>query len=356
MFLNPERNSLPDIDSDFSSHRRHEVIEYLQDKYGINHIANIGTYQTMTSKAILKNVSKVMGIDHNIVNEWNKNIPAPNGNVMPIGVAIEEIPVIKEASEEYPELFELAEELQKMPKSKGVHASGVQISPVELSSNLPLMVSRSGEVTTQYEGGPLEDIGYVKFDILGVKVLSVIELAINLIKERHNVTINIRELEPTDRNVFRLIKEGNTGFLFQIASPGMTDIFKQLNKVDFDSLIAGISLYRPGPMQFIPNYISRANGETEVTYATEELESILKPTFGVVVYQESVMEITKVLGGYSSGAADLFRKAIGKKSQKVMDEELPKLHKSIMDNGYSKDIADEVQNIIEPFIGYGLTN
>lgn len=244
MFLNPERNSLPDIDSDFSSHRRHEVIEYLQDKYGINHIANIGTYQTMTSKAILKNVSKVMGVDHNIVNEWNKNIPAPNGNVMPIGVAIEEIPVIKEASEEYPELFELAEELQKMPKSKGVHASGVQISPVELSNNLPLMVSRSGEVTTQYEGGPLEDIGYVKFDILGVKVLSVIELAVNLIKERHNVNINIRELEPTDRNVFRLIKEGNTGFLFQIASPGMTDIFKQLNKVDFDSLIAGISLYR----------------------------------------------------------------------------------------------------------------
>lgn len=310
-FLNPERNSLPDIDSDFSSHRRHEVIDYLINKYGQDHVASIGTYQTMTSKAILRDVAKVMGVDHRLVLEWNKNIPAPNGNVMPIGEAIEEIPIISEASEQYPQLFELANDLQSMPKSKGIHASGYQVAPDNLYSNLPLWRNKDDEIITQYEGTTLENLGYIKFDILSTKVLSIIEIAVDLIEERHGVKLDINEIEPEDKAAFKTIQDGNTYAIFQLSSPGMTSIFTQLNEVDFNSLIAGVALYRPGPMEHIPDYIARANGVREVTYSIPELKEILEPTFGIAIYQESIMQITQRLGGYSAGQADAFRKSIG---------------------------------------------
>lgn len=713
-FLNPERNSLPDIDSDFSSHRRHEVIDYLIDKYGQDHVASIGTYQTMTSKAILRDVAKVMGVDHRLALDWNKNIPAPNGNVMPIGQAIEEIPVIAEASKQYPQLFELANDLQSMPKSKGIHAcfdedalvsteqglkrivdikvgdkvfthkqrfkevvklmeydteevfhlrassmhpvrvtgnhpvyarrryfkrdrtdgkdikhklfydprwvrvddltkedylgvpinlnsiipsfeeyslpfeqpefwwligrylgdgwtehydrlkktglkyseyrviicctskhddeleeitskleslnvsyrveqrgsiykihmsnprniydylqrfgryadgkklaqevfdlpkdlvqsllegyfsadghfieksqrkvvttvskelavgvmqlihkayerptsiginpakegviggravqhkkkyrvsytlkqskyqrsfyedgyiwtkvsqlekekvnqkvynltvlddstytvnniavhnSGYQVAPDSLYSNLPLWKNKDDEIITQYEGTTLENLGYIKFDILSTKVLSIIEITVDLVEERHGIKLDINEIEPEDEAAFKTIQDGNTYAIFQLSSPGMTNIFTQLNEVDFNSLIAGVALYRPGPMEHIPDYIARANGVREVTYSIPELKEILEPTFGIAIYQESIMQITQRLGGYSAGQADAFRKSIGKKSQKVMDEELPKLREAIVNHGYSEDVAREVQAIIEPFVGYGL--
>lgn len=353
MFLNPERNSLPDIDSDFSSHRRHEVIDYLINKYGQDHVASIGTYQTMTSKAILRDVAKVMGVDHRQVLNWNKNIPAPNGNVMPINEAIVEIPIISEASKQYPQLFELANDLQSMPKSKGIHASGYQIAPDNLYFNLPLWKNKDDEIITQYEGTTLEELGYIKFDILSTKVLSIIEIAVNLVEERRGIKLDINEIEPEDKAAFKTIQDGNTYAIFQLSSPGMTNIFTQLSKVDFNSLIAGVALYRPGPMEHIPDYIARANGVREVTYSIPELKELLEPTFGIAIYQESIMQITQRLGGYSAGQADAFRKSIGKKSQKVMDEELPKLREAIVNNGYSEDVAREVQAIIEPFVGYG---
>lgn len=310
-FLNPERNSLPDLDLDFSSHRRHEVVEYLQNKYGKDKVASIGTYQTMTSKAILKNVGKVEGIDHQIINEWNKHIPSHNGKVMSIEEAVVEIPTIKKAAEDNPKVFDLAIDLQEMPKSSGIHACGFEISPVSLYNNLPLSLGKNGELITQYEGPVLEQLGYIKFDILGVKVLSIIEIAVNLIQERTGIKLDMNELDPTDEKVFETIRSGNTQGIFQLSSPGMTNIFTSLKKVDFDSLIAGVSLYRPVPMQYIDEYVNRANGLTKPTYIVPELEDILKPTFGIAIYQESIMQITQALGGYSAGQADSFRKAIG---------------------------------------------
>ena len=323
------------------------------DKYGEDRIASIGTYQTMTAKAILKSVGKVMGVDYNIVNQWTNYIPSHNGKVMPLSQAVEEIPEIAEAAEEHPKLFELAIDLESMPKSKGVHASGYEVSPISLLDSLPLTMSGSDVTITQYEGEPLESLGYIKFDILGIKVLSVIEICVNLVKERHGVDIDFESMELDDRGVYEMLQSGNTQGVFQLSSEGMTNIFKELNRLDFDSLIAGIALYRPGPMKFIPDYIQRANGVKKTTYMTPELEDILSDTFGIIVYQEQAMIITQVLGGYSSGQADLFRKAIGKKSQAVMDKELPILHKSIMNNGYSQEIADNVIKLIEPFVGYG---
>ena len=356
-FLNPERMSLPDIDTDFSYQRRHEVIDYLIEKYGVEHIANIGTYSQMSSKSILKNVGKVMGVDFDVVNKWNKEIPSPGGSPLKLADAIETIPTIQQASKQYPKLFDLALELEKMPKSSGIHASGYQVAPNNLMFNLPLMPGKKGEIITQYEGPVLEDLGYIKFDILGLKNLSVFEMAHDLILERHGVDLDINELtpgeEPGDEGVFKMIQNGDTLGLFQIEGEGITQVFTGLKKVNFDTLIAGVALYRPGPMAHIPEYQARSNGEKEVTYLTPELEDILSTTHGIAIYQESIMQITQTLGGYTAGQADSFRKAIGKKSQQVMDVELPKLHQAILDNGYSEEIANEVHQIIEPFIGYG---
>ena len=214
--LNPERPGLPDVDVDFSYYRRHEVIDYLTEKYGKDHVAQIGTYSQMSSKSILKNVGKVMGVDHNLINDWNKEIPSNMGNVMSLGQAVEEVPTIKRAYEQYPQLFDLAMDLEKMPKSAGVHACGIEISPVPLRNNVPVMRGKAGQAVTQYEGPVLEDIGYVKFDILGLRNLSIFEMAVKLIEKRHGVHIDMNELEPDDENVFEMIRQGNTQGIFQL--------------------------------------------------------------------------------------------------------------------------------------------
>ena len=309
--LNPERDSLPDIDEDFDFLRRSEVIEYITQKYGSDHVAQIGTYTTLSSKIVLKDVGRILGIDHTYINDLNKELPSHNGKVMDLADAVEEIPSFQKASELHPELFELALDLQSMPRGAGVHPCGVEVSPVPLSSNLPLMRSREGTAVTQYEGPVLENIGYVKFDILGLKNLSVLRIACELIKARHSIDLDINNLEPDDADVFEMIRKGNTMGIFQIESPGMTQVFTGLDKVDFNSLSAGVALYRPGPMAFIPQYQARANGVETVRYVTPEYEEFTKETFGILVYQEQCMILVQRMAGYSPGEADTFRKAIG---------------------------------------------
>lgn len=214
--LNPERDSLPDIDTDFDYLRRHEVIEYLQSKYGSDKVAQIGTYQTMSSKAILKNIGKVLGIDYDYINDLTSKIPSHQGKVMLLEQAMEEIAEIKQASEKYPEFFKLALETESLPKSSGVHPCGVEIVANSLLNELPLMRGGDDSAVTQYEGPVLEDLGYVKFDILGLKNLSVVDISARLVKERHGVDINPTKLKTTDPNVFNMIREGDTLGLFQI--------------------------------------------------------------------------------------------------------------------------------------------
>ena len=232
------------MDEDFDYLRRHEVIDYITKKYGKDHVAQIGTYTTLSSKIVLKDVGRILGIDHNYINNLNKELPSHNGKVMDLADAVEEIDSFRKARELHPELFELALDLQSMPRGAGVHACGIQCAPVPLNSNIPLMRSKEGSAVTQYEGPILENLGYLKFDILGLKNLSVLRIACELIDQRHRVLIDINNIEPEDEKVFEMICQGNTQGVFQLESPGMTQVFTGLNHVDFNSLMAGVALYR----------------------------------------------------------------------------------------------------------------
>lgn len=351
--LNPERKSMPDIDIDLDYQRRHEVIDYVTNKYGAQNVAQIGTFGTLSTKAAFKDIGRGLGIDHNIINDMNKLIPSLFGQVYTIDQALEEVKELKEYERQYPELFALARKVLELPRTTSIHACGVVISPVPIFDIAPLMVGKEGEVVTQYDGPTLEKLGLLKMDFLGLKNLSVISIARELAEKNHGVKINIDDMEPDDMRVFETVRSGHTDGLFQIESDGMKKMFKSMNKMDYESLIAGISLYRPGPMAYIPEYCDRANGYKEVEYKLPELKDILENTFGIAVYQEQIMQMTQAVGGYSAGEADGFRKAIGKKSQEVMDTELPKLHTAILSCGFSKEVADEVIKLIEPFVGYG---
>jgi DNA polymerase-3 subunit alpha len=352
-FINPERKGFPDVDTDFDYERRHEVIEYITEKYGADQVAQIGTFTTLSTKAAFKDIGRGLGIDHNLINDMNKLIPQKFGKVYTIEESLVEVPELRKWQEKYPELFELAMKVEKLPRSSSIHACGILITPDPVDKAAPLMRGKEGERVTQYEGPTLEKLGYIKFDFLGLKNLSVINIARNLVKERHGIEIDPDKLEPDDPKVFQTIRDGHTDGLFQIESEGMKKVFKGLNKVDFESLIAGVSLYRPGPMEFIPQYQARANGFETVEYSTPELKDILDNTFGIAVYQEQVMQMTQALGGYSAGEADGFRKAIGKKSDEVMQKVLPELRQAIIDHGFPEQIAEQVVNIIAPFVGYG---
>jgi DNA polymerase-3 subunit alpha len=352
-FINPERPGFPDVDTDFDYVRRHEVIDYVTEKYGEEQVAQIGTYTTLSTKAAFKDIGRGLEIDHNIINDMNKLIPIKFGTPYSIDEALKEVPALREYKEKYPELFELASKVQNLPRSSSIHACGLLISPDPVDTISPIMRGKEGEIVTQYDGPTLEKLGAIKFDFLGLKNLSVLSICRTSIYERHGIDIDPDRLEPDDPKVFKMIQDGWTDGMFQIESDGMKKVFKGLNAVNFESLIAGVSLYRPGPMDFIPQYQNRANGMEEVEYPHENLREVLENTFGVVVYQEQLMEMTAKLAGYSAGAQDTFRKAVGKKDEKVMKPALEQLEKDIIAYGHTPDLSAQIINIIAPFLGYG---
>lgn len=351
-FINPERPGFPDVDTDFDYERRHEVIEYVINKYGAERVSQIGTYGVLHTKSVLKDIGRGMGIDHTVINDINKFVPFFQGKSPSVEECIETVPEIAAFAQEHPQLFQMAIKVQGMPRTSSVHACGILISPTDISQEIPLMRGKEGEAVSQYDGPTLEENGFIKFDFLGLKNLSVINIARQLILERHGIDIDPDTLEPDDPAVFRTIQKGYTQGLFQLESSGMTKVFSGLDYVDFDSLVAGVSLYRPGPMQHIPEYQDRANGFKEVKYLHADAEEILESTFGIMIYQEQLMELSGVFAGYSPGAQDSLRKATGKKSQKVMDEVLPKLAEDVVANGYSQDTAEQLVSLIEPFVGW----
>lgn len=352
-FINPERPGFPDVDTDFDYERRHEVIDYITQKYGADKIAQIGTFTTLSTKAAFKDIGRGLGIDHNLINEMNKLIPVKFGKPYNIEESLEEVPELREWQAQYPELFDLAMKVEKLPRSSSIHACGILITPDPVYKAAPLMRGKDGETVTQYEGPVLEKLGYIKFDFLGLKNLSVINIARRLVKQRHGVDIDPDKLQPIDSRVFQTIKDGFTDGIFQFESDGMKKMFKSLNKVDFDTLVAGNALYRPGPMENIPEYTARANGFHEVEYFHEDAKPIMESTFGILIYQEQLMQLAGVFGGYSAGEQDGLRKATGKKSQAVMDKVLPELKQRILNNGYTQEVADKIIHLIEPFVGYG---
>ena len=332
-FLNPERISMPDIDSDFCYERRQEVIDYVVDKYGKDNVAQIITFGTMAARACIRDVGRAMNYPYGEVDQIAKMIPTVLN--ITIDQALEMNQELKREYESDPrvaELINVARRLEGLPRHSSTHAAGVVISEKPLVEYLPLQKNDEA-IVTQFPMGTLEELGLLKMDFLGLRTLTVMEDAVTMIRENRGVEVDLNTLDFMDSNVYDMIGEGRTVGVFQLESAGMTSFMKELKPESLEDVIAGISLYRPGPMSEIPRYIESKKNPDKVTYVTPELEHILDVTYGVMVYQEQVMQIVVDLAGYSLGRADLVRRAMSKKKHDVMEQERKSFIEGITENG-----------------------
>ncbi|MGN0328551.1 MAG: DNA polymerase III subunit alpha [Lachnospira sp.] len=320
-FLNPERVSMPDIDVDFCYERRQEVIDYVVDKYGKDCVCQIVTFGTMAARAVIKDVGRVLDLPYAMVDNIAKMVPREIG--ITIDKAIAENPDLRsqyENDETVRDLIDKSKRLEGLPRHASMHAAGVLISGKPVEEYVPLSTGSDGSVVAQFVMTTLEELGLLKMDFLGLRTLTVIKDAENLIKEK-NPEFSIDGIDYSDKKVFDAIGTGKCDGIFQLESAGMKSFMKELKPRNLEDLIAGISLYRPGPMDFIPQYIEGKNNQEAVTYDCPQLEPILKPTYGCIVYQEQVMQIVRDLAGYSWGRSDLVRRAMSKKKAYVMEQE-----------------------------------
>lgn len=332
-FLNPERISMPDIDSDFCYERRQEVIDYVVAKYGKDNVAQIITFGTMAARACIRDTGRAMNYPYGEVDQIAKMIPSVLG--ITIEKALEMNPELKNAYDNDPkvsELIEVALKLEGLPRHSSTHAAGVVISGKPLVEYVPLQRNEEA-IVTQFPMGNLEELGLLKMDFLGLRTLTVMQDAVRMIKENRGVRVSVDSLDFKDKNVYDMIGEGKTVGVFQLESAGMTSFMKELKPESLEDVIAGISLYRPGPMAEIPRYIENKKQPGQVTYVTPELEHILDVTYGVMVYQEQVMQIVVDLAGYSLGRADLVRRAMSKKKHDVMELERKNFIEGIVEDG-----------------------
>ncbi|MCX7843514.1 MAG: DNA polymerase III subunit alpha [Clostridia bacterium] len=353
-FLNPERISMPDIDIDFCFERRQEVIDYVIKKYGKDRVAQIITFGTMAARAAIRDVGRAMDIPYGEVDSIAKMIPFQAG--MNIEKALELNPELKkryEEEEQTRELIDMARLLEGMPRHASTHAAGVVIAKEPVTEYVPLHRNEDS-ITTQFTMGLLEELGLLKMDFLGLRTLTVIRDAVQLIKRNYGEDIDLNSMIMNDPQVFRMISEGKTAGVFQLESAGMTQFMKELQPSSLEDIIAGISLYRPGPMDQIPRYIKNKNNPGEVKYHHPLLENILNVTYGCMVYQEQVMQIVRELAGYSMGRSDLLRRAMSKKKANIMQQERQNFIHGIVDadgnvlvNGAVRNgVDEETANII----------
>ena len=320
-FLNPERVSMPDIDIDFCYERREEVIDYVKRKYGEDHVAQIITFGTMGAKAAIRDVGRVLDIPYNKVDKIAKEIPFALG--MTIDKALDTNPNLRELYEndsETKEIIDVSKQIEGMLRHASTHAAGVVISKNPVDEYVPLYKHQDA-ITTQFTMTTLEELGLLKMDFLGLRTLTVIRDALDLIEKNYGRKIDFSKMDYDDPKVYELLSSGNTLGVFQLESAGMRSFMKQLKPDNFEDIVAGISLYRPGPMDSIPTYIENKNNPDKVTYIHESLRPIMEVTYGCLVYQEQVMQVVRELGGYSYGRSDLVRRAMGKKKMDVMEEE-----------------------------------
>ncbi len=360
-FLNPERVSMPDIDMDFCQARRQEVIDYVVDKYGRENVAQIITFGKLLAKGVIRDVARVLDMPYSHADAMAKLIPDELG--INLADSWEKEPKIKELCAIDPKaarVWEYAIALEGLNRNAGTHAAGVVISNEALWKKTPLFKpSGLDTLATQYNGKYVEDVDLIKFDFLGLKTLTVIEGALQLIKKRHNKKIDFTLEDVNNSDVYDLICTGNTIGLFQIESSGMQDLCKRLKPSNFEDIIAVLALYRPGPMEsgMLDDFIDRKHGRAEINYFYDEfdepLRPILEPTYGVIVYQEQVMQIVQVIGGFSLGGADLVRRAMGKKIKEEMDRLKGEFADGGVKKGYIKSHCEELFDLIVKFAGYG---
>jgi len=356
-FLNPERVSMPDIDMDFCQARRQEILDYVIDKYGRVNVAQIITFGKLLAKGVIRDVARVMDMPYAQADAMAKLIPDELG--IDLKGAYEKEPKIKALLDSNPlakKVWEFALALEGLNRNAGTHAAGVVISNEPLWEKTPLF-KPSGQDTlaTQYNGKYVEDVDLIKFDFLGLKTLTVIEEALQLIEKRHGKRIDFIQEDINDPKVYEYISTGDTLGLFQIESAGMQDLAKKLKPSGFEDIIAMLALYRPGPMEsgMLDDFVERKHGRAEITYMFPELEPILKPTYGVIVYQEQVMQIVQTIGGFSLGGADLVRRAMGKKIKEEMDKLKEEFADGAEKKGFDKAKARELFDLIVKFAGYG---
>ncbi len=356
-FLNPERVSMPDIDMDFCQSRRQEILDYVINKYGRYNVAQIITFGKLLAKGVIRDVARVLDMPYSKADAMAKLIPDELG--INLDKAYEKEPKIKELIEsdaQAARVWKFAKALEGLNRNAGTHAAGVVISNEELWHKTPLF-KPSGQDTlaTQYNGKFVEDVDLIKFDFLGLKTLTVVDEALKLVKERHGIEIDFKKIDIQDPKVYEYISTGNTLGLFQIESSGMQDLAKRLQPSGFEDVIAMLALYRPGPMEsgMLNDFVERKHGRAQITYMFPELEPILKPTYGVIVYQEQVMQIVQTIGGFSLGGADLVRRAMGKKIKEEMDKLQNEFADGAEKKGFNRAKAMELFDLIVKFAGYG---
>jgi DNA polymerase-3 subunit alpha len=358
-FLNPDRVSMPDFDIDFCMEGRDKVIDYVKQKYGSGSVSQIATFGTMAARAAIGDVGRVLQLPFNFVQEIAKLIPNELG--ITLENAIEQEPRIKERiskEEEVKELFDLAMRLEGLVRNVSMHAGGVLIAPTKISAFSPIYCQPDGDgLISQFDKDDVESVGLVKFDFLGLRTLTIIDMALknaNYILTKNNLpTFNLNQIPIKDKPTFELLKQANTTAVFQLESSGMKDMLKQARPDCFEDIVALVALYRPGPMDLIPEFCRRKLGSQKVTYPHPATESILKETYGIAVYQEQVMQIAQTVAGYSLGSADLLRRAMGKKKKEEMDAQRTDFIKGATKNNLNERQANALFDLLEKFAGYG---
>lgn len=355
-FLNPERVTMPDIDVDFDDEGREKVLKYVVDKYGEDRVAQIVTFGTMAARSSIKDVGRVLNVPLSDTDRLSKLVPETPG--ITLEKAFEEVAELneeyKKGNDKIKQTIDFARKLEGTTRHTGTHACGVIIGPDDLSNYIPLSTSKDSELmVSQFEGTLIESVGMLKMDFLGLKTLSIIKTALDNIYKRHQIKIDIESIPLDDKLTFELFQKGDTIGIFQFESEGMRMYLKELKPNTIEDLIAMNALYRPGPMQYIPVYINRKHGREKVEYPDPLLEEVLKPTYGIMVYQEQIMQTAQILGGYSLGRADLLRRAMGKKKMDLMQSEKSEFVKGAVAKGISENKAKEIFDIMLKFAEYG---
>lgn len=360
-FLNPERISMPDIDIDFCFNRRGEVIDYVVEKYGEDCVTQIVTFGTLKAKGVIRDVGRVMDLPYQFVSDIAKAVPDELGITLDRALEISaDLRHMYEEDADVRRLIDTAKRLEGLPRHTGMHAAGVVISQKPMDEYVPLCRGGDGSITTQFVMTTIEELGLLKMDFLGLRTLTVIDDAVKLIRDGHGIELDMDTIDYDDKKVLELVASGRTEGIFQLESAGMKNFMKELKPESLEDIIAGISLYRPGPMDFIPDYIRGKNDRKAVTYDCPQMEPILSPTYGCIVYQEQVMQIVRDLAGYSMGRSDLVRRAMSKKKTEVMakerqnfvygnpEEEVP----GCIANGISEEIANKIYDEMTDFAKY----
>jgi len=353
-FLNPERISPPDIDIDFSDERRDEIIDYLSQKYGKECVAQIITFGRMNARAVVRDVGRVLKLPYSFCDKLAKMIPFG----MTLSEAMEKNPEFKNAYQEDEnarKIIDIAKKLEGLARHASRHACGVVISKEPLDQIVPLQhpAQNDESIVTQFEMHSLEDLGLLKIDILGLKNLTIIEKTIQTIEKNHNLKIDINKIPFDDQKTFQILQRGETIGIFQLESEGMRKWLRELKPTNFEDIVSLLALYRPGPMEWIKEFVDRKHGRKKIEYLHEDLKPILENTYGICIFQEQLMQIAQKLAGFTLGQADTLRKAIGKKIKDLLLKQKEQLEEGMKKRGLSKEIAEKIWNWILPFASYG---